>query len=49
MARDEQLKERYAAVVDKLSTRFADGDKGAMDLDSIIYLIGILTNINHMT
>lgn len=41
MARDQQLKERYELVVKKLSTRFADADEGAMDLDSIIYLIGI--------
>ena len=41
MARDEQLKERYEAVVQKLADRFAEGDTGAMDLDSIIYLIGI--------
>ncbi len=41
MARDEQLKERYSAVVEKLAARFADGDKGAMDLDSIIYLVGV--------
>ncbi|TVZ52797.1 hypothetical protein [Dokdonia sp. Hel_I_53] len=41
MARDEQLKERYNQVVVKLSERFTDGDTGAMDLDSIIYLVGI--------
>lgn len=39
MARDEQLKERWDAVIDKLSSKFADGEK--MDLDSIIYLIGL--------
>lgn len=39
MARDEQLKERWKAVLEKLSARFADGD--ALDLDSIIYLIGL--------
>lgn len=39
MARDEQLKERWDMVVEKLSTQFADGDK--LDLDSIIYLIGV--------
>lgn len=41
MARDKQLKERYTAVVTKLATRFAEGDTTAMDLDSIIYLIGL--------
>lgn len=39
MARDEQLKERWDLVVDKLSNQFADGEK--LDLDSIIYLIGV--------
>lgn len=39
MARDVQLKERWELVVEKLSDQFADGDR--MDLDSIIYLIGI--------
>lgn len=39
MARDEQLKERWGEVVDMLSNRFAEGD--VLDLDSIIYLIGI--------
>lgn len=39
MSRDEQLKERWDLVVEKLSNQFADGD--IMDLDSIIYLIGI--------
>lgn len=39
MARDEQLKERWELVVEKLSNQFADGDK--LDLDSIIYLIGV--------
>lgn len=38
MARDEQLKERWKNVVDKLSAQFADGD--TLDLDAIIYLIG---------
>jgi hypothetical protein len=40
VARDEQLKERWEAVVLLLSDRFADGDK--LDLDAIIYLIGVL-------
>jgi len=39
MARDQELKERWKLVVDKLSNQFADGDK--LDLDAIIYLIGI--------
>jgi hypothetical protein len=39
MARDEQLKERWNVVVEKLSQQFADGD--TLDLDAIIYLIGI--------
>jgi len=39
MARDEQLKERWEEVVGLLSERFADGDR--LDLDSIIYLIGV--------
>ena len=39
MARDEQLKERWDALVLLLSNRFADGDK--LDLDAIIYLVGV--------
>ncbi|MFC5047619.1 hypothetical protein ACFSTE_06205 [Aquimarina hainanensis] len=39
MSRDEQLKERWKTVVKKLSDQFADGD--TLDLDSIIYLIGV--------
>jgi hypothetical protein len=39
MARDEQLKERWNVVVEKLSQQFADGD--TLDLDAIIYLIGV--------
>ena len=39
MARDEQLKERWDEVVQKLSSQFADGDH--LDLDAIIYLIGV--------
>ncbi|GAA4935691.1 hypothetical protein GCM10023314_05030 [Algibacter agarivorans] len=39
MARDEQLKERWEMVVQKLSDQFADGD--TLDLDAIIYLIGV--------
>ncbi|MDG1714383.1 hypothetical protein [Lacinutrix sp.] len=39
MARDEELKERWNLIVDKLSKQFAEGD--VLDLDAIIYLIGI--------
>lgn len=39
MSRDEQLKQRWERVTNKLSERFADGD--ALDLDAIIYLIGV--------
>jgi len=39
MARDEELKERWENVVSILSDQFADGD--SLDLDSIIYLIGV--------
>lgn len=39
MARDEQLKERWEAVVKMLGKRFADGE--ILDLDAIIYLIGV--------
>jgi len=39
MSRDEQLKQRWDIVVEKLSTQFADGD--ILDLDAIIYLIGV--------
>jgi hypothetical protein len=39
MSRDEQLKQRWDLVVEKLSTQFADGEK--LDLDAIIYLIGV--------
>jgi len=39
MARDEELKERWDNVVKVLSDQFADGDP--LDLDSIIYLIGV--------
>jgi len=39
MARDEQLKQRWELLVSKLSAQFADGD--ALDLDAIIYLIGL--------
>jgi len=39
MSRDEQLKERWSVVVEKLSAKFSDGDP--LDLDAIIYLIGV--------
>ena len=39
MARDEQLKERWEAVVKMLGARFADDQ--VLDLDAIIYLIGV--------
>lgn len=39
MARDEQLKIQWEAVVKLLSNRFADGE--ILDLDAIIYLIGL--------
>ncbi len=39
MARDEELKERWDLVVEKLSNQFAGGD--TLDLDAIIYLIGV--------
>ncbi|WP_370098751.1 hypothetical protein [Xanthomarina gelatinilytica] len=39
MSRDEQLKQRWELIVDKLSKQFADGY--TLDLDAIIYLIGV--------
>jgi len=39
MSRDLQLKERWEVLVEKLSAQFADGD--ALELDAIIYLIGV--------
>src|SRR6056300_1024570 len=39
MSRDELLKKRWELVVEKLSKQFADGE--LMDLDAIIYLIGV--------
>ncbi|QIE60036.1 hypothetical protein G5B37_10810 [Rasiella rasia] len=39
MSRDQQLKERWEAVVSLLSNRFADG--APLDLDAIIYLVGL--------
>jgi len=37
--RDDLTKQRWETIVDKLSNQFADGDQ--LDLDAIIYLIGI--------
>ena len=39
MARDEELKEKWNALVEKLSAQFASGD--TLELDAIIYLVGI--------
>lgn len=39
MSRDQKLKERWEAVISKLSQQFADGD--TLDLDAVIYLIGV--------
>ncbi|WP_276168911.1 hypothetical protein [Zobellia alginiliquefaciens] len=39
MARDEELKERWNVLVDKLSNQFAGGD--ILELDAIIYLVGV--------
>ncbi len=39
MSRDIQLKDRWEELTKKLSAKFSDGDP--MDLDGIIYLIGI--------
>lgn len=39
MARDEQLKERWEGLQQKLSVQFADGE--LMELDAIIYVIGV--------
>lgn len=39
MSRDSLLKQRWEAVVDKISKDFADGD--TLELDAIIYLIGV--------
>lgn len=39
MARDEKLKARWEVLVNHLSNSFADGE--ALDLDAIIFLIGI--------
>ncbi len=39
MARDEQLKQRWDLIVEKLTNQFSDGEE--LDLDGIIYLIGV--------
>ena len=39
MSKNTELKENWKALVTQLSTQFADGD--TLDLDSIIYLIGV--------
>ncbi|MDX1601472.1 MAG: hypothetical protein R3209_00245 [Salinimicrobium sediminis] len=39
MSRDEQLKQRWIEVEQKLSRQFADGEK--LELDAIIYIIGL--------
>ena len=39
MARDEQLKEFWKQVESKIATDFGDGER--LDLDAIIYLIGV--------
>ncbi|AZQ43084.1 hypothetical protein [Nonlabens ponticola] len=39
MARDEQLKERWARTVAFFQERFGDGEE--MDLDAILFIIGV--------
>lgn len=39
MARDEQLKKRWESLIIILSKQFGDGE--VLDLDAIIYLIGV--------
>ncbi len=39
MARDEELKQRWEVLSQKLSAQFADGD--ILELDAIIYLVGV--------
>ena len=39
MARDIILKERWQELVEKLSSKFSDGDP--LELDAIIYLVGV--------
>ena len=39
MSRDNQLKERWEFLVEKLSAQFSDGDP--LELDGIVYLVGV--------
>jgi len=39
MSRDEQLKERWEFLVEKLSAQFSDGDP--LEIDGIVYLVGV--------
>ncbi|MER3319644.1 MAG: hypothetical protein RIB79_15235 [Allomuricauda sp.] len=39
MSRDEQLKQRWEFLVEKLSAQFSDGDP--LELDGIVYLVGV--------
>ncbi|OUR91642.1 hypothetical protein A9Q87_10075 [Flavobacteriales bacterium 34_180_T64] len=39
MSRDEELKQRWELIVQKLSDQFSEGED--LDLDAIIYLIGV--------
>jgi hypothetical protein len=39
MGRDEKLKERFDALVVKLSDQFSDGDP--LDMEGMIYLVGV--------
>ena len=39
MSRDQELKDRWEVVVEKLSKQFSDGDP--LDVEAIIYLIGL--------
>ncbi len=39
MSRDLELKERWEALVEKLSAQFSDNDP--LELDAIIYLVGV--------
>ena len=39
MSRDDQLKERWEFLVEKLSAQFSDGDP--LEIDGIVYLVGV--------
>lgn len=39
MARDEELKERWNQLVEKMSEQFSDGDP--LDIDGMVYLVGV--------